>query len=183
MPHHPGVVKCLGKLKRSFDILTSSFVVALPPEAAGPPVKSFGTKEIAWHSGALCELESLREQPDRGRDARDRVAADTQPKQRVCALKIGEARGLAEFSRSRQNFEGFPDVAPADQRLTFADEGPKLQLTKASRANRRAKILISLHRLIQLPRLGQRLGASKAGLHTVTTITGDAIGEKPSIYA
>src|SRR6476619_6072187 len=100
-----GVVDPERELERALRVLSRGLVVRLAPPAARAPREDAGAKEVAGEARALGELERLLEEPDRGGDARDPVAAAAEPEQHIGTVDVRELRQLRERARLLQNVD------------------------------------------------------------------------------
>ena len=94
-----GVLHRLGELERALDVLAGGLVVALAAVAARAPGEDVRAQQVGGKLGAVEQVERLAEERDRGRDARDQVAGDTEPEQDLGAVEVGELGPLDEPAR------------------------------------------------------------------------------------
>ena len=73
----PRVVDAAGELERALDVLARRFEVRAGGDGSASASRGSGAQEVARKPGALGERERLVEEVDRGRDARELVAADS----------------------------------------------------------------------------------------------------------
>ena len=88
----------LRELQRALDVVASGDVVAEAAATARAPLQDVGAKQPAREARPLGELEGLVEQRDRGRDARELVAADAEPEENVSAVDVRELGPLHELA-------------------------------------------------------------------------------------
>ena len=76
------------ELEAALDVLARRLPVALAPVAARAPPEDLGAELVAGELRALGQRKRLREEAERGRDARELVAADAETEENVCAVEV-----------------------------------------------------------------------------------------------
>ena len=100
------VVQALGQLERALDVLARGLPVALAAAAAGAPREHARAQQVARQPERSASLSASSNSDDRGRDAREVVAAGAEPEEHVGALDVRERRPLDERARpARSIFE------------------------------------------------------------------------------
>src|SRR5213075_1369392 len=89
-------------LECPLDVLAGRLPVALASVAARAPVEDVAAELVAGQARAIGELQRGGEQRDRGRDAREVVAAYPHSEQHVRAIEVGERRALGYLPRPAQ---------------------------------------------------------------------------------
>ena len=179
--HLAAVVDALGELERVLDVLARGLEVALAAVAAGAPVVDVGAEPVGGHVRALRERECLVEQRDRGRDARELVAADAEPEDDLGAVDVREDRALGDGAGAVQQLDGRPDVALLHPRPGLARAGADVELDRVRRGDRGACLLEGLDRLLVAVALRQRLGAREHRLDAAALVGGDAAREEGGV--
>src|SRR4051794_3264780 len=177
------VVEPLGELERELHVLTRGLPVALAAVAAGAPGEHLRAEEVAGQFGPLGKRERLPEEGDRGRDARELVAADADPEHDVRAVGVRELRLLDEAARLLEQSEPLADLAALLAGPTLAAERAELELDRARGRNRRATALELADRLVVAVVVRKHLGPGEDGLDAGALVTGDAVREEAWVDA
>ena len=121
------VAEVLRQLERTLDVVARRDVVAEPAAATRTPLQDVGAQQPTREPRPLGELERLVEERDRGRDARELVAAYAETEEHVGAVDIGELGALDELARPLQEFHRLAHLSPLLERPRLACERARQQ--------------------------------------------------------
>src|SRR5207247_8797200 len=123
--------------ERALDVLARRVEVALAAVAPRAPAEDLGAKQVTRKVRDLCELKSLAEEADRGRDAREVVAADAHPEEHLRPVNVGEARVVGDRPAALEQLQRGLDLAALHPRPGLRRERAVLELGSAGGPNGR----------------------------------------------
>ena len=126
----------------------------------------------------LGQGQGLVEERHRGGDARELVAADTEPEQEVGPVDVGELRPFGQLACDEEQLDGLAGVAFLHLRPRLAGEGAHLELGRAGGSDVAAGRREELGRLDVAVRLGQGLGPGQERLDPAAEVGRDPAAEK-----
>src|SRR6266545_188113 len=180
---HP-VTLALGDERRlEVDGCLRGLEVALAPVAARARLEDPRTEQVARQVGALGELQSRVEKPDRGGDAGKLVAGDAELVDNLGTLYVGEAQALRELAGALEQRDRPADVALDRPSPGLALQGARFELRRSCREHRRAKILILGDRIGAAVGLDQRLGARETALDPSALVGRDTVRQEACVDA
>src|SRR5581483_4003214 len=175
------VVRVLGELKRTLDVLARGLVVAHPTPATRAPREDVRAERVGRHARALGEPECLVQQPERRLHAVELVPADAERVEDLGALEIGEVSGLDDPAGVVQQLERRAERAQPHLRPARTEECANLDLRDAGRARRGHERLVLGGRVLVSVRFDQGLGARESSLEPAALVGGDAVREESRI--
>src|SRR5215218_8895612 len=134
----------LGELERALDVLARRLVIALAAVAAGAPREDVGAEEVRRERRALRKLQSLAEQGEGGRDAREEVPADTEAEEDVRAVDVRELGTLRVPACLLEQLQRRPHLARVGAGPGLAAEDTDVQLDGARAEHRRQRLRVVL---------------------------------------
>ena len=123
------------------------------------------------------------EERDRGRDAREQVAADAEPEEHLGAVDVGEFGSFGERARLGEQVEPGSHLAVVHPRPGLAREQPHPQLRRAAGDHRPERRGVLVDRAVEVEPLGQRLGPREHRLGAGALVARDAAREERGVDA
>jgi hypothetical protein len=130
---------------------------------------------------ALGELERLDEEPDRGRDAREHVAADAQAVQHLSAVDVGELGALDEPARLGEQEERALEITGVGASHRLAVQRADVKLDGACAEHDRQRPGVGGDRIVEEVIGEERVGTRQDRLGFGALVGGDAAGEEAGI--
>src|SRR5829696_3599254 len=173
----------LGELERALDVLARRLVIALAAVAAGAPREDVGAEEVRRERRALRKLQSLAEQGEGGRDAREEVPADTEAEEDVRAVDVRELGTLRVAACLLEQLQRRPHLTGVGAGPGLAAEDTDVQLDGARAEDSRQRLRVVLDGRGVLLVRRQRVGAGDESLGARAAVGRDAARQEGRVHA